>query len=212
MLPIFLASGSPRRKELLTTADVNFSSMSVDIDETIAKGESPTAYIQRMVTQKAQAAVAQLGSSQRTELAAFDKVCIITADTIGVLEDGSSILVKPKDKHHAIQMWQAMSNSSHEVWTAVCISVIDWNVVPHNLLEQQLILEKTQVDFIDLSEQMMQEYWDTGEPQDKAGGYAIQGRGAAWVKSINGSYTNVVGLPLAQTLHALNHIQAKYAI
>ena len=207
MLPIFLASGSPRRKELLTTADVNFSSMSVDIDETIAKGESPTAYIQRMVTQKAQAAVAQLGNSQRTELAAFDKVCVITADTIGVLEDGT-ILVKPNDQQHAMRMWQAMSDSTHEVWTAVCISLVKPNQSQHNLIESEQILEKTQVNFIKLSEQMMQDYWHTGEPQDKAGGYAIQGRAAAWVKSINGSYTNVVGLPLAQTLQVLDTMQS----
>ena len=211
MIPIFLASSSPRRKELLSTADVNFSSMCVDIDETIAKDESPTDYIQRMVVQKAQAALAQLVSTQHIQLKDSDKVCIITADTIGVLEDGSSILVKPKDQQHAMQMWQAMSSDSHEVWTAVCLSVVDLNAIPHNFLEQQLILEKTQVDFIELSEQMMQAYWHTGEPQDKAGGYAIQGRGAAWVKSIHGSYTNVVGLPLAQTLVALEQIQAKYA-
>ncbi|WP_230659238.1 Maf family protein [Psychrobacter sp. I-STPA10] len=204
MLPIFLASSSPRRKELLITAGINFSTLSVDIDESIAVGELPTDYIARMATQKAQAAMNKIA----TTIPVNDVYIIITADTIGVLADGTTILVKPNDQQHAMQMWQAMSNSTHEVWTAVCISLVKPNQSQHNLIKSEQILEKTQVNFIALTKQMMQDYWHTGEPQDKAGGYAIQGRAAAWVKSINGSYTNVVGLPLAQTLQVLNAMQS----
>ena len=239
MLPIFLASSSPRRQELLNRAGVQFSVMSVDIDESISMGESPTDYIQRMVQQKAQCAISKICTG---EVGQVDRHCIvITADTIGVLPDGTHILVKPKDQQDAFNMWQQMSDCTHEVWTAVCLSVINpsANLAPKNLqpyrtsinqtinpplsqffnptfnqyaawISTTTIFQKTQVTFVPLTEQMMLDYWSTGEPQDKAGAYAIQGRGAMWVASINGSYTNVVGLPLAQTLQALQTLQAPY--
>ncbi|MGP4849010.1 Maf family protein, partial [Marinobacter sp. 1Y8] len=121
-----------------------------------------------------------------------------------------TVLVKPVDREHAYSMWQCMSDSVHEVWTAVQATQVQ--LLPkakpspseptHSLqiINQQRITERTEVTFIPLTTQMMSDYWDSGEPADKAGGYGIQGLGAAWVSRINGSYTNVVGLPLAQTL------------
>ena len=107
-------------------------------------------------------------------------------------------------------MWQRMSDNVHEVWTAVQATQVQ--LLPKaerspseptqclQIINQKRITERTEVTFIPLTTQMMSDYWDSGEPADKAGGYGIQGLGAAWVSRINGSYTNVVGLPLAQTL------------
>lgn len=216
-MDIVLASGSPRRRELLERAQLDFSILSVDIDETHYDNESPKDYIERMVVTKAEAAIQKLnetGNATKSDLA--EQILILTSDTIGVLPDGKTVLVKPIDREHAYSMWQKMSDSVHEVWTAVQATHIQLlpttsehdvsthNVSTHNstfqIIKQQQITERTEVSFIPLTPQMMSNYWESGEPADKAGGYGIQGLGAAWVSSINGSYTNVVGLPLSQTL------------
>ena len=128
---------------------------------------------------------------------------ILTADTIGVLSD-DTVLLKPTDYDDAKAMWQSMSDNVHEVWTAVQATLVTKSANgcrPPSWQQswQQSLLERTTVSFIKLSDDDMQAYWQTGEPADKAGGYAIQGRGAVWVRRIEGSHTNVVGLPLAQT-------------
>ncbi|MGP4734842.1 MULTISPECIES: Maf family protein [unclassified Psychrobacter] len=210
-MDIVLASGSPRRRELLERAQLDFTILSVDIDETPLDNESPTDYIERMVATKADAAIQKLcDTSQANHGSLTSPFIILTSDTIGVLSDGKTVLVKPVDREHAYSMWQCMSDSVHEVWTAVQATQVQ--LLPkakpspseptHSLqiINQQRITERTEVTFIPLTTQMMSDYWDSGEPADKAGGYGIQGLGAAWVSRINGSYTNVVGLPLAQTL------------
>lgn len=215
---IILASGSPRRRELLTRAQVDFTIMGVDINETPYDDEHPKDYIQRMVAAKATAAVSQLhlqsqGNSSHT-IADCESFLILTADTIGVLSDGKTVLVKPTDFKHAQSMWQQMSDSTHQVWTAVQATLVSTssldkqtkvagraiNNEPLPVVWQKQIIESTEVSFVPLTQAMMEGYWDSGEPTDKAGGYGIQGLAAAWVTRINGSYTNVVGLPLAQTL------------
>ncbi|OAV36953.1 Septum formation protein Maf [Moraxella catarrhalis] len=185
-LPIVLASTSPRRQELLLAAGVKFVVNAVEIDESWQAKEIPTDYINRMVLTKAQQAA--LNSHLP------DKCLLITADTIGVIDD--LVLTKPKDRADAYRMWQMLSDTSHEIWTAVCISVIDAG----QIVDQAVICECTKVTFVKITQAMMATYWASGEPQDKAGAYAIQGGAMAWVLSIDGSYTNVVGLPLAQTL------------
>lgn len=190
-MKLILASTSPRRQQLLAQARLSFETMGVDIDESPLPDETPTDYIMRMSLAKTQAVLPALPN----------QAIVISADTIGVL--GEQILGKPKDYAHAIQMWQILSNASHWVWTSVAVSVVN----DHRIVWQQTLLEQTQVDFVPLSPQMMDEYWATGEPCDKAGAYAIQGFGASWVKCIKGSYTNVVGLPLAQTLALLKQAQ-----
>ena len=212
-MDIILASGSPRRRELLARAQLDFTIMSVDIDETPQDNESPTDYIERMVATKAAAAVHQLNDTLRTiEDNVAEPLIILTSDTIGVLPDGQTVLVKPTDREHAYRMWQQMSDNTHEVWTAVQatqISLVAKVAKVHNaadhepvfqVVKQQQITERTAVTFVPLTMEMMISYWESGEPADKAGGYGIQGLGAAWVSRINGSYTNVVGLPLSQTL------------
>lgn len=205
MMKIVLASTSPRRQQLLALADVKFDTLRVEVNETVLADETPQDYIVRMVQAKAIAARDKLVDcvNQDVDLANRLHTLILTSDTIGVLDDGLSILVKPKDKQDAFKMWHRMSNTFHEVWTAVQLTLLDNE---GKIVTTENILEKTQVTFIELTEQAMQNYWESGEPADKAGGYAIQGKGAAWVEQINGSYTNVVGLPLAQTLAAIESI------
>ena len=219
---LILASGSPRRHELLTRAQLDFTVMSVDIDETPHVNESPKDYIERMVASKAEAALEQLNkklnkklNDRQTDLSA--SLIILTADTIGVLADGKTVLVKPDSREDAYRMWQQMSDDTHPVWTAVQAPQVSLHAKAANhpshkpvlqIVSQQQITERTDVTFIPLTEEMMQNYWDSGEPADKAGGYGIQGLGAAWVSRINGSYTNVVGLPLAQTVALIKNITA----
>lgn len=217
-MDIILASGSPRRRELLERAQLDFSLLSVDIDETQYDNELPKDYIERMVATKADAAIQQLNDSIVTNKGEFaEQLLILTSDTIGVLADGQTVLVKPTDREHAYSMWQQMSDNVHEVWTAVQASQVSLlpkgtNTANHKrmfqVVNQQKITERTEVSFIPLTAEMMSEYWDSGEPADKAGGYGIQGLGAAWVSRINGSYTNVVGLPLAQTLALIKDMTA----
>ena len=220
-MKLILASGSPRRHELLTRAQLDFTVMSVDVDETPDANESPKDYIERMVATKAEAALQQLNKelnknlkNNQTDL--LESIIILTADTIGVLADGKTVLVKPDNRKDAYRMWQQMSDNVHEVWTAVQATQValsskvanDLNHEPVlQVVNQQQITERTEVTFIALSTETMSDYWETGEPADKAGGYGIQGLGAAWVSRINGSYTNVVGLPLAQTLALINKVQ-----
>ena len=217
-MKLILASGSPRRHELLTRAQLDFTVMSVDIDETPHANESPKDYIERMVATKAEAALQQLNKelnkNNQTDLP--ESIIILTADTIGVLADGKTVLVKPDNREDAYRMWQQMSDNIHEVWTAVQATQVSLSSKAANdlnhepvlqVVNQQQITERTEVTFIALSAEMMSDYWESGEPADKAGGYGIQGLGAAWVSRINGSYTNVVGLPLAQTLALINEIQ-----
>ena len=217
---LILASGSPRRHELLTRAQLDFTVMSVDIDETPHANESPKDYIERMVASKAEAALEQLNkelnkklNDRQTDLSA--SLIILTADTIGVLADGKTVLVKPDSRADAYRMWQQMSDDTHQVWTAVQATEVLLSAKSSSsptsgrafqIVNQQQITERTDVTFISLTEEMMQNYWDSGEPADKAGGYGIQGLGAAWVSRINGSYTNVVGLPLAQTMALIKNI------
>ena len=218
-MDIILASGSPRRRELLTNAQVNFRVISVDIDETAYHDESPTDYIQRMVASKATAAIEQLNAqldedvenNNARRFALSSSFMILTADTIGVLADGKTVLVKPIDCDHAYDMWQKMSDNTHQVWTSVQATEVSLLTTDSNKwffksVGHQRIIERTEVTFVPLTSVMMTEYWNSGEPADKAGGYGIQGLAAAWVTHINGSYTNVVGLPLAQTLALINKV------
>ena len=223
MMDIILASGSPRRRELLSRAQVDLTVISVDIDETPFLNESPKDYIARMVALKAEAAIAQLSTalisaeSDTYQPLPNQPFILLTSDTIGVLPDGKTVLVKPNHREDAYRMWQQMSDNTHEVWTAVQATQLilhpqhaHKSVNPPTLkvINQRQIIERTEVTFVALTSEMMSEYWESGEPADKAGGYGIQGLGAAWVSRINGSYTNVVGLPLAQTLALIKEISS----
>lgn len=211
-MDIILASGSPRRRELLTSAALDFQTMSVDIDESPLAHESPQDYIQRMVASKAETAIKLLNNDDiNAPVEWSDAFIILSADTIGVLPDGKTILVKPIDREHAYRMWQQMSDNTHQVWTAVQATLVTRDHKSLIATWQQQIIERTAVSFVPLTSVMMSDYWASGEPADKAGAYAIQGLAAAWVTRINGSYTNVVGLPLAQTLALIDKASIEYS-
>jgi len=175
---IILASASPRRGELLEQIGIQYKIHSVDIDETPQQGESAKALVQRLALEKAQAAYEQLQTN----------LPVLGADTLGLLEN--EILVKPRDFEHARAMLKKMSDSTHEIMTAVAI-------VHQGRVKTALNINK--VSFRPISNAEIKRYWESGEPQDKAGAYAIQGKGAVFVKHIEGSYSGVMGLPLYET-------------
>ena len=189
MTSLYLASGSPRRRELLTQIGVPFSTVSAAIDETPLLNESPVAYVERLAREKALAGREQLLSSPPDH--AF---CVLGADTAVVLDDG--ILGKPADEADALAMLMALSGREHEVLTAIAI-------IAEQRCETRVV--RSQVRFRNISKQEASLYWASGEPLDKAGGYAIQGLAAVFVAGLNGSYSAVVGLPVCETAELLGH-------
>lgn len=175
-----LASASPRRRELLSSIGLEVEIAPADIDETPRSGESPMAYVTRLARAKAE--VGARGSRLPT----------LGSDTAVVLD--GRILGKPEDCDHARSMLAALSGRAHEVLTAVAISG------PCGMLDT-CVSTRVVMRSIDTTE--IDAYWATGEPADKAGGYAIQGRAAVFVERIEGSYSAVVGLPLFETAELL---------
>lgn len=175
---LLLASQSPRRAELLKQLGISFNQYPVDIDETVLPNETPVKYVQRMAQEKSSIGFQRAGA----------KSTVLGADTIVVAQ--GKILGKPKDKSDAISMLNLLSDNNHHVFTAVTIT---------SDTQQKTEVVETQVCFGPLTTQQIEHYWNSGEPQDKAGSYGIQGLGGQFVKHINGSYSAVVGLPLYQT-------------
>ena len=190
MPPLFLASASPRRRELLTQIGVPFSLLSVSIDETPGTAEAPDAYVQRLAREKALAGLAQVDQ---------DSACVLGADTTVVLDQ--QILGKPADKADALAMLQALSGREHQVMTAIALA---------NGAGCEVRLVCSRVRFRPIGVDEAERYWASGEPQDKAGGYAIQGWGAVFVSSLEGSYSAVVGLPLCETAQLLEAYGLRY--
>ena len=207
---VVLASTSPRRQALLRRAGLDFITLAIDIDETIAIDERADDYLKRMVIEKSQAAqIAFLSPDVSDDSHHYAPTArptlIITADTIGITSAGQ-ILIKPTDFLDAKRMWRALSGRSHTIATAVCVSAVDSD---GTLITSVYTVVETQVSFIKLDDAMMAAYWATGEPQDKAGGYAIQGIGRAWMRAIKGSFDNVVGLPVDETLVLLGQVAGR---
>lgn len=182
MAKLILASASPRRLALLKQIGVDAEVAPVAIDETPYAGEPARDYVQRMAREKAQAARAAHAGGQM----------ILTADTIGELD--GEILIKPVDRNDAESMLQRMSGKPHTIMTAVSL------ISAQGLSS---ILCSTKVFFRELEQELIHAYVASGEADDKAGAYGIQERGAVLVERIEGSYSNVVGLPLAETLQLL---------
>lgn len=179
---IILASASPRRKELLDQIKVIYEVYPVDIDETPKPNENPLDYVQRVAAEKSATCVAQLNPS----------VPVLAADTSVILN--GVIMGKPKDQRDALAMLMQLSGKTHQVYTALSLRG----------REHSQVVSKTDVTFRTLTEQEILTYWQTGEPLDKAGSYAIQGLGGVFVESIKGSFSGVVGLPLFETAQLLS--------
>ncbi|MHB9797974.1 Maf family protein [Pseudomonas sp. MT3] len=180
MSQLYLASSSPRRRELLTQIGLPFHIVPASVDEAPHADESAVAYVERLAREKAQAGLHFL--AQRAD------VCVLGADTAVVLD--GRILGKPADRAEALAMLQALSGREHEVLTAVAVANRD-------RCEARVV--SSRVTFRSVSMEEAERYWDTGEPHDKAGGYAIQGLAAVFVSRVEGSYSAVVGLPLCET-------------
>lgn len=175
---LFLASTSPRRRELMQQLGLEFSTVRASIDETPQPHEDPADYVARLAKAKAMAGLEGVPPGWGL---------VIAADTTVTCE--GELLGKPGSEAEAIAMWQRLSGRTHEVLTGLVVA-------SHERLE--LAVVSTLVSFRPIREEEMLAYWASGEPADKAGGYAIQGKGAVFVSHIEGSYSNVVGLPLAE--------------
>ena len=183
---LVLASGSPRRAELLARLRLYPLIRPADVDESPADGEDPVALVTRLAAAKADAG-AQAATGR-------DEV-VLAADTVVVL-DGVA-LGKPTDRDDAARMLQALAGRTHRVVTGVAVR--HGHTAHHDTVT-------TEVVFRDLTDREVAWYLDTGEPHDKAGAYALQGAGAALVASIRGSDTNVIGLPLTETVALLRRV------
>jgi septum formation protein len=171
---LVLASSSPRRSELLRNAGISFVVKAADVDETVRSGENPEEYVVRVAVDKAMAVASEAGDT------------VLGADTTVVID--GEILGKPVDNADAERMLQLLQGRRHDVITGICVKkgndiVRDWAA--------------TKVWFAPMSEDQIREYVASGEPVDKAGAYAIQGLASKFIEKIDGSYSNVVGLPVA---------------
>lgn len=180
---LLLASRSPRRAELLTTLGVGFAVVDVEVDEAVLGDEAPAAYVARLAAAKAAA-----GRRNATL-----PLPVLAADTTVVCAD--EILGKPGDRAEGLRMLRLLSGRWHAVYTGVALRDVEGRL--HAATVQ------TRVCFRELTTAEIDAYWASGEPADKAGAYGIQGLGGALIERIEGSYSNVVGLPLAETLALL---------
>lgn len=181
-IDLYLASQSPRRRELLAQVGLRPGLIRVDVDETALAGEQPALYVERLARAKAMAGWQRLRADGLAELP------VLGADTAVVLDD--AILGKPRDETDARAMLARLSGRSHEVLTGVAVC---------NDAGLFAVVSRTRVTFAPLDAEAIARYCASGEPLDKAGAYGIQGRAAVFVADLHGSYSGVVGLPLFET-------------
>jgi septum formation protein len=191
VIPLILASASPRRAQLLRQLGVSYDQQPANINEQLCAGESPEDYVVRLAREK---------SSQVQRSLQID-AAVLAADTCVVLDD--QILGKPEDHFDGLAMLARLSGRQHRVLTAVSVRRAD---------QLEETLSDTRVNFINLNREQCEAYLATDEPWDKAGAYAIQGLAAAFIESIEGSYTGVVGLPLSQTWKLLQRVGVSTAL
>jgi septum formation protein len=182
---IYLASESPRRRELLLQIGVSFRLVGARVDEAVLAGESPSAYVARLAAAKADAGWRSCGDVQPAP--------VLAADTAVILD--GRILGKPADRRDAEDMLGRLSGRTHEVLTAIALRTAAgrWSRV-----------SRSEVTFRAIAADEARAYWETGEPRDKAGAYAIQGRAAVFVADLRGSFSGVMGLPLFETAELLS--------
>lgn len=186
MAHIILASSSPRRQELLKQLGLDFDIYSPDVDESVQADETVEQYVERLGRDKAQAALNQ-----------YPEAIVIAADTS--LSFAGKIIGKPQSKQHAFEIWSTISGQWHDVYSGICVA---------SSVQCLSKVVRTQVELQQLSHTEMEKYWATGEPVGKAGAYAIQGIAAQYIPQIQGSYSNVVGLPLYETVELLESVRA----
>jgi septum formation protein len=183
---VYLASGSPRRRELLQQIGVSFRVLGTGVDEGVLPGEAPLAYVTRLAAAKADAG----WESSRDA----SQVPVLAADTAVILD--GRILGKPADGRDAESMLGQLSGRIHEVLTVVALRTASG---------LQSRVSRSEVTFRSIAAGEARAYWETGEPSDKAGAYAIQGRAAIFIANLRGSYSGVMGLPLFETAELLRN-------
>jgi septum formation protein len=183
---LILASGSPRRRELLSQAGYIFDIEAADIDETPRANEAPAAYVKRLAEEKARAVLAKHDSYH-------GKLIVLGADTTVVADN--EILAKPDDAADAKRMLRQLSGRTHEVLTGIAAATRAGVISA---------VESTEVVFSEISEPELDHYCASREPLDKAGGYGIQGYAARWIPRIEGDYFNVMGLPIARVVRLID--------
>jgi septum formation protein len=191
---VYLASGSPRRRELLAQIGVPFKVLKVSVDEALVPGEAPENYVARLAKTKAARGweVSRAPRPPEPGPAASNAAPVLAADTTVILD--GRILLKPADRTDGERMLLELAGHTHEVLTAVALAM-------PNGVESRLC--RSEVTFRAITAAEARDYWETGEPHDKAGGYAIQGRAAIFVADLRGSYSGVMGLPLYETAKLL---------
>lgn len=195
---LILASSSPRRAEILRNAGFDFDVVPAHADESRRPGEAATDYVRRLAEEKAHTVARQLAKDP-----ASDSTFIVGADTVVVID--SEILGKPSSEANACEMLRHLSGKTHEVYTGLA-------VLQGNGAASRTAVEMTRVTFVVLSEKEIEDYIATGEPFDKAGAYAIQGRGGKFISRIEGCYFNVMGLPLARLYEMLRDLNGGAAV
>ncbi|MEP7039043.1 MAG: Maf family protein [Acidobacteriota bacterium] len=188
---LILASGSPRRAEILTSVGWEFEKRVADIDETEFANEKPDDYVQRLAREKAEKVAEN-----------YKNALVLGADTIVVIDN--KIIGKPKNLDDARRMLRMLSGNWHEVLTGIAIVKVS-----ENENETQTNLQKTQVKFAELSDAEIEFLVEKGEPLDKAGAYAVQAQAALFIEEIKGDYWNVVGLPINLVYQAINSFGQK---
>lgn len=185
-LPLVLASGSPRRRDLLAEAGIPFETVPADIEETVLPDESPVAMTLRLAREKAQAVAGRLGPRPPRHVLGADTTVVLDGEIIG----------KPRDPEDAVRLLSRLTGRTHRVVTAVAVVDTASGAVCDCAVESRVHMRSA-------DEAALRDYVATGEPLDKAGAYAIQGRGAELVSGFDGSRSNIIGLPLEETLALL---------
>lgn len=188
---IILASASPRRSELLKQIGIPHHLLPVNVDESVRTDESPEDFVLRLAREKA------FSGWKRSINQGWDCPAL-GSDTVVVLD--GHILGKPRDREHGLEMMKRLSGRSHRVLTAVCLVQGE---------RSDCRISESRVSFRELDQAEIEAYWETGEPADKAGGYAIQGIAAQFIREMEGSYSGVMGLPLFETSQLLNEFGIK---
>lgn len=196
---LVLASASPRRRDLLTQAGFTFQVHSIPIAEVPQPGESPSEFVQRLAREKAEV-VFRARSAESNVTSSTESLIVLGADTVVVYDN--QVMGKPADNADAIRMLRILSGRTHQVLTGVCVI---------SLAGVDVAVESTSVSMRALSDEEIRAYVATGEPRDKAGAYAIQGRASRFIPKISGCYFNVVGLPVARVSAMVEATQAKLA-
>jgi len=192
-IQLYLASSSPRRRELLTRMGVCCSIIEPNVEETRTVDETPSAFVLRLAAEKASAGYQLSKNEFNTDAVnSPEGLPVLGSDTI-VVVDGH-VLGKPENRQQGIAMLMSLSGRRHQVMTAVAVQTAQ-------RLEMELNI--SQVTFSKLTASICEHYWDTGEPVDKAGGYAVQGKAAIFIKELQGSYSGVMGLPMYETARLL---------